>query len=290
VAWDADVDLAESCNASIYVRGPRSQALRLRRGMHGGCRVRVCLCRPGPACKLVCMRQPLTCECLHACLSMVLGAGWQVCSLDTGPGKACGKSCHKDRDHSNCMNRTATNVAGTPTGQTVEQCPRKELCTSGKGHRGWCNSKGKAASGDPIGKASGAPRSRNGKGMAPRGDPVGMSSDSLGSPDSSSSDINSSSDGDGMWAFEAIISERGGKGGKEYLVKWEGYPSSKNTWEPAINISPGDIQEFLGEQEQPTPVPAARTPGRGKGRMPPRHQGPALSHPLAVGEGGEEGG
>lgn len=31
---------------------------------------------------------------------------------------------------------------------------------------------------------------------------------------------------------------------KEYLVKWYGYPTSQNTWEPADNIPASSIRKF----------------------------------------------
>ena len=34
------------------------------------------------------------------------------------------------------------------------------------------------------------------------------------------------------YEVESIINHRGGKRRREYLVKWVGYPSSENTWEP----------------------------------------------------------
>lgn len=39
------------------------------------------------------------------------------------------------------------------------------------------------------------------------------------------------------WEVEAIINDRRHYGKKQYLVKWLGYPSSDNTWEPEENIA-----------------------------------------------------
>lgn len=39
-----------------------------------------------------------------------------------------------------------------------------------------------------------------------------------------------------VWPIEAIIRQRRTVGGKEYLVKWRGYPSSHNSWIKAIDI------------------------------------------------------
>ena len=40
---------------------------------------------------------------------------------------------------------------------------------------------------------------------------------------------------------EDIIGHRITKGLDEYLVKWLGYPSTENTWEPIVNIDPGSL-------------------------------------------------
>jgi hypothetical protein len=47
-----------------------------------------------------------------------------------------------------------------------------------------------------------------------------------------------------IYKFERILDHRGPKGDLEYLVKWEGYTSSENTWEPAKNFSPKAIKQY----------------------------------------------
>lgn len=34
----------------------------------------------------------------------------------------------------------------------------------------------------------------------------------------------------------------------EYLLKWDGYGSDENTWEPEKNIDPGMVREFEEER------------------------------------------
>ena len=54
-------------------------------------------------------------------------------------------------------------------------------------------------------------------------------------------------DGQEEYEVEQILSHRtfGRQKQLQYLVKWKGYPSSDNTWEPAENIHVDDlIQEY----------------------------------------------
>ena len=45
------------------------------------------------------------------------------------------------------------------------------------------------------------------------------------------------------YEVEAIISHRRSGKGQAYLVKWKGYPTSENTWEPEPNLY--NAQEIL---------------------------------------------
>ncbi|ODM92025.1 Heterochromatin protein 1 [Orchesella cincta] len=48
-----------------------------------------------------------------------------------------------------------------------------------------------------------------------------------------------------FYIVEKVLKKRRGTTGKpEYLLKWEGYPDSDNTWEPEENISSGIILDF----------------------------------------------
>jgi hypothetical protein len=38
------------------------------------------------------------------------------------------------------------------------------------------------------------------------------------------------------YVVEDVLKHRGPEGAREYFVKWKGYPSSENTWEPQGNF------------------------------------------------------
>jgi hypothetical protein len=51
--------------------------------------------------------------------------------------------------------------------------------------------------------------------------------------------------GDDVYYVEEVLDRRkSSTGGWEYLVKWEGYPSEENSWEPGPNISAGALNDF----------------------------------------------
>jgi hypothetical protein len=41
---------------------------------------------------------------------------------------------------------------------------------------------------------------------------------------------------DDIYLVEQILAHKGDIGNRKYLIKWKGYSSSENTWEPAANI------------------------------------------------------
>ena len=50
-----------------------------------------------------------------------------------------------------------------------------------------------------------------------------------------------------MFIVEKLVDKRKNKNKIEYLVKWEGYPTSKNTWEPRTSLNqtiPQIIKDF----------------------------------------------
>ena len=57
------------------------------------------------------------------------------------------------------------------------------------------------------------------------------------------------------YEVEAILDHRGTKPNEEYLVKWKGYDTTENTWEPIKNLknSPRLLQEYHRNQDQPDP-------------------------------------
>ena len=94
-----------------------------------------------------------------------------------------------------------------------------------------------------------------------------------------------------------------GPPGREYRVKWRGYPKSQSTWEPAeeLNRRPATaeiVNEFeermraseqRSQAESPAPAPAKR--GRGRPRKtappvsPPPHSNTDRAHPSSVHSG-----
>ena len=45
------------------------------------------------------------------------------------------------------------------------------------------------------------------------------------------------SEAERVYFVEKVIAHRGPEGAREYLVKWYGYPSDMNTWEPTANFN-----------------------------------------------------
>ncbi|ODM93282.1 Chromobox protein 5 [Orchesella cincta] len=58
------------------------------------------------------------------------------------------------------------------------------------------------------------------------------------------------SSSDELYIVEKVLKKRrGAKGKPEYLLKWEGYPHSENTWEPKENVNHELILEFERERK-----------------------------------------
>ena len=53
------------------------------------------------------------------------------------------------------------------------------------------------------------------------------------------------SDGEKRWLIEKLIAVR--KDGAEYLVKWQGFPLSKASWEPADGLPKESIAAFQNQ-------------------------------------------
>jgi hypothetical protein len=56
---------------------------------------------------------------------------------------------------------------------------------------------------------------------------------------------------DKEYTVEKIVDRRMVKGKYEYLIKWEDYPESENTWEPLKNL--GSIKELVDEYDKEFP-------------------------------------
>ena len=57
-------------------------------------------------------------------------------------------------------------------------------------------------------------------------------------------------DGGQEWVVEAIVDEKGKGRNKRFLIKWEGYPDSENTWEPAANVEETEAMEIWEERRR----------------------------------------
>lgn len=68
---------------------------------------------------------------------------------------------------------------------------------------------------------------------------------------SSNSDAGSDAEPEEEYTVEKILDKRLRGGKTEYLIKWEGYPDSENTWEPEDNLDcPDLIQGFEEKSKQ----------------------------------------
>ena len=55
-------------------------------------------------------------------------------------------------------------------------------------------------------------------------------------------------EGEQEYEVEAILAHRRFRGKYQYLVKWKGYDSSENTWEPENNLT--HMEELLNEYKK----------------------------------------
>lgn len=56
---------------------------------------------------------------------------------------------------------------------------------------------------------------------------------------------------DNIYQVEKIVNSRIHKGRKQYLIKWEGFPSNENTWEYAKDVLSKElINEFEQQQKR----------------------------------------
>ena len=65
-------------------------------------------------------------------------------------------------------------------------------------------------------------------------------------------------DGDRVFAAERLLQSRTRKGKTEYLVKWKGWSTKHNTWEPAENILDDRLIQEFDQRMEATRAPAKR--------------------------------
>ena len=102
---------------------------------------------------------------------------------------------------------------------------------------------------------------------------------------------------DENYPVERIINKRRRNRRMEYLVKWQGYPNSSNTWEPDWNL---DCKELLAEYEEAQlqeeqapiierPLETAETEDEGEEAQLQEEQAPITECPLETAEMEDEG-
>ena len=79
--------------------------------------------------------------------------------------------------------------------------------------------------------------------------------------DDDSSFGSSSSEEEGVYTVQSIVSKRGGRGGKkvEYLVRWKGYGSDDDTWEPIDSLAESAAEAIAAFEKKPAKRTAAAT-------------------------------
>ena len=86
-------------------------------------------------------------------------------------------------------------------------------------------------------------------------------------PSTSKKDANtneeSESGSDAEFVVEKVIDKRIRQGKVEYLLKWRGYASDDNTWEPKDNLQCSELVEAYEKSHQKPKVPSG---SKGKGK------------------------
>mmetsp|Transcript_14973 Transcript_14973/g.23179 ORF Transcript_14973/g.23179 Transcript_14973/m.23179 type:complete len:134 (+) Transcript_14973:181-582(+) len=66
-----------------------------------------------------------------------------------------------------------------------------------------------------------------------------------------------------FYEVEAVVGQRKKKGRYEYLIKWKGYASDQNTWEPIANLNKSAREEaraYRKNQASPKKMSASKRP------------------------------
>uniref|UniRef100_A0AC34FLP8 Chromo domain-containing protein n=1 Tax=Panagrolaimus sp. ES5 TaxID=591445 RepID=A0AC34FLP8_9BILA len=86
-----------------------------------------------------------------------------------------------------------------------------------------------------------------------------------------------------QYEVEKILDVRGHLSKKEYLIKWKGYKSSSNSWEPAAGVDcPDLIKEFFSRRNgKSTPKSSPRRKNVSPVEEPSTHESPAPESPAS---------
>jgi Chromo (CHRromatin Organisation MOdifier) domain len=58
---------------------------------------------------------------------------------------------------------------------------------------------------------------------------------------------------DDMYKVEKVLDDQQIDGQTYYLIKWSGYNTSENTWEPEMNLSPETLAGYHRQNQNQTP-------------------------------------
>ena len=73
----------------------------------------------------------------------------------------------------------------------------------------------------------------------------------------------SDDDVEDFYEVEAVVGQRKKKGRKEYLIKWKGYASDQNTWEPIANLNKSAREEARAYNKGESPSKRPRLDSSG---------------------------
>jgi hypothetical protein len=78
----------------------------------------------------------------------------------------------------------------------------------------------------------------------------GSGEDQVESDEGSDEDQGADEERDDTWEIEGVVSKRYRGGVLQYQVKWLGFDTSENTWEPKSEIPPEVVKEYEAERRK----------------------------------------